>query len=167
MRQRRNQIKSIFYDGRWISSPEEMKVVFKSHFEHFFSKQGPDNIMDISPLIKHKLSEESKNSLESSFEKGYLFAALHSMDSNKCPGPDGLNAKYIKEMWYLIHDDVHKMAATFYDSCSFPPGMNSSFISLIPKRQPSILVSDFRPISLINCIIKVVLKLLANRLGKC
>nr|GEZ89676.1 RNA-directed DNA polymerase, eukaryota [Tanacetum cinerariifolium] len=52
----------------------------------------------------------------------------------------------------------------FFDHGSFVKGCNSSFIALIPKVTDSKYVSDFRPISLIGCVYKVVTKILANRL---
>nr|GEW26993.1 RNA-directed DNA polymerase, eukaryota [Tanacetum cinerariifolium] len=45
------------------------------------------------------------------------------------------------------------------------PGCNSSFITLIPKVMDAKLVFDFRPISLIGCVYKVVTKILAKRLS--
>lgn len=43
-------------------------------------------------------------------------------------------------------------------------GSNCSFIVLIPKKENPVKVSDFRPISLIGCLYKVLVKVLANRL---
>lgn len=60
--------------------------------------------------------------------------------------------------------DFTRMASKFHDSCILPNGLNSSFIALIPKCKQPKLVSDFRPISLINCSLKILLKTLANRL---
>ncbi|KAJ0892121.1 putative RNA-directed DNA polymerase [Helianthus annuus] len=48
--------------------------------------------------------------------------------------------------------------------CRFSPGVGSSFITLIPKIGDPSNLGDFRPISLIGSIIKVVSKVLANRL---
>lgn len=46
-----------------------------------------------------------------------------------------------------------------------PAGMNSSFITLVPKVRNPTIFADFRPISLINCSLKVLSKLLASRLA--
>nr|GEU98515.1 RNA-directed DNA polymerase, eukaryota [Tanacetum cinerariifolium] len=46
----------------------------------------------------------------------------------------------------------------------FPPGSNSSFITLIPKSVDAKMVKDFRPISLIGSFYKIVAKILSNRL---
>ena len=42
--------------------------------------------------------------------------------------------------------------------------MNATFISLIPKKYDAIEVRDFRPISLIGGVYKIIAKVLANRL---
>nr|GEZ75293.1 hypothetical protein [Tanacetum cinerariifolium] len=44
-------------------------------------------------------------------------------------------------------------------------GCNSSFVSLIPKTLDPKFISDYRPISLIGCLYKVVTKILATRLS--
>nr|GEV78470.1 RNA-directed DNA polymerase, eukaryota [Tanacetum cinerariifolium] len=51
------------------------------------------------------------------------------------------------------------------DTSYFARGCNSSFIALIPKNQDPKSVNDYRPISLIGCLYKVVTKILANRLS--
>ncbi|GJZ71370.1 RNA-directed DNA polymerase, eukaryota [Tanacetum coccineum] len=53
----------------------------------------------------------------------------------------------------------------FFDNGKFLKGCNSSFIALIPKVPDAKFVTDFRPISLIRCVYKVVTKILANRLA--
>ncbi|GKB04934.1 RNA-directed DNA polymerase, eukaryota [Tanacetum coccineum] len=47
---------------------------------------------------------------------------------------------------------------------NIPRGCNSSFIALIPKFPDANLVKDFRPISLIGSIYKIIAKILTNRL---
>ncbi|GJR43314.1 RNA-directed DNA polymerase, eukaryota [Tanacetum coccineum] len=53
----------------------------------------------------------------------------------------------------------------FFDHSSFTRGCNSSFISLILKVQDPKFVNDYRPISLIGSLYKVVTKILATRLS--
>nr|GEU86015.1 RNA-directed DNA polymerase, eukaryota [Tanacetum cinerariifolium] len=48
---------------------------------------------------------------------------------------------------------------------SSPKGSSSSFIALIPKVTDAKFVTNFRPISLIGCVYKVVTKILANHLA--
>nr|GEY33681.1 cysteine-rich receptor-like protein kinase [Tanacetum cinerariifolium] len=50
------------------------------------------------------------------------------------------------------------------DARVIPKGGNSSFITLIPKVPNANMVKDFRPISLIGSLYKIIAKILANRL---
>lgn len=43
-------------------------------------------------------------------------------------------------------------------------GLNTSFITMIPKISNLININDYRPISLLNIAIKLITKLLANKL---
>ena len=45
-----------------------------------------------------------------------------------------------------------------------PASFNSNCIALIPKLDNPISLNDFKPISLCNCIYKVILKIIARRL---
>ena len=44
--------------------------------------------------------------------------------------------------------------------------INSSFITLVPKKEVPLSPNDFRPISLLNGVLKIITKLLANRMQK-
>ena len=45
-----------------------------------------------------------------------------------------------------------------------PLSLNSTFIALIPKKDNRDTLDDFRPISLCNCIYKIISKVIARRL---
>nr|GEY86829.1 RNA-directed DNA polymerase, eukaryota, reverse transcriptase zinc-binding domain protein [Tanacetum cinerariifolium] len=67
--------------------------------------------------------------------------------------------------WDIIGSDFCAAVDWFFVSGSFPRGCNASFIALIPKVTDAKFVTDFRPISLIGCVYKVITKILANRLS--
>ncbi|GKE20707.1 RNA-directed DNA polymerase, eukaryota, partial [Tanacetum coccineum] len=68
-------------------------------------------------------------------------------------------AQKAKIKWAIEGDENSK-----YYHGYFPKGGNSSFITLIPKTHDANMVKDFRPISLIGSLYKIIAKLLANRL---
>nr|GEY29257.1 RNA-directed DNA polymerase, eukaryota [Tanacetum cinerariifolium] len=61
--------------------------------------------------------------------------------------------------------DFCEVVECFFVHGSFAKGFDSSFIALIPKVTNAKFVSDFRPISLIGSVYKVVTKIMANRLA--
>ncbi|GJR45913.1 RNA-directed DNA polymerase, eukaryota [Tanacetum coccineum] len=64
-----------------------------------------------------------------------------------------------------IRFDLCTAVEWFFDHASFSIGCNYAFIALIPKSLDPKTVSDYRPISLIESLYKVVTKILAMRLS--
>ncbi|GJW60262.1 RNA-directed DNA polymerase, eukaryota [Tanacetum coccineum] len=65
----------------------------------------------------------------------------------------------------VVGPDFCTAVEWFLDHAAFPIGCNSSFIALIPKSLEPKFVGDFRPISLIGCVYKVITKILQSRLS--
>ncbi|GKD85945.1 RNA-directed DNA polymerase, eukaryota, partial [Tanacetum coccineum] len=63
-----------------------------------------------------------------------------------------------------LDQDVFQAVSDFFENGHIPRGCNASFIALIPKTHDAKIVKDFRPISLIGSIYKIITKILANRL---
>nr|GEW36181.1 hypothetical protein [Tanacetum cinerariifolium] len=104
--------------------------------------------------------------LESNASYDEIKKAVWDCGINKSSGgPDGFTFEFFQRYWDLINQDVLDAVLLFFSSGSFPPGCNYSFIALIPKTQDALMVKDFRPISLIGSMIKIIAKILANRLS--
>ena len=54
----------------------------------------------------------------------------------------------------------------FHEQVVFERSLNVSFLALIPKKADAVEVKDFRPISLVGGIYKIISKVLANRLRR-
>ncbi|GJT83028.1 RNA-directed DNA polymerase, eukaryota [Tanacetum coccineum] len=84
--------------------------------------------------------------------------------TDKSPGPDGFTFGFYRRFWKIIENDVYDAVKYFFTYGNIPKGCNSSFIALIPKIPDANMVKDFRPISLIGSLYKIIAKILANRL---
>nr|GEV50574.1 RNA-directed DNA polymerase, eukaryota [Tanacetum cinerariifolium] len=62
-------------------------------------------------------------------------------------------------------NDIQEFVVSFFSSGKFPQGVNSAFITLIPKVSNLLFIKDYRPISLIGLHYKIVAKILSNRLS--
>jgi len=89
-----------------------------------------------------------------------------SCDSDKSPSPDGFNFGFINFCWDEIKVDFIRAIHNFEEDGRWPRGMNASFISLIPKVDNPQQLNDFRPISLVGCLYKIMAKILSLRLKK-
>jgi hypothetical protein len=86
------------------------------------------------------------------------------MPTDKAPGPDGFNGLFLKKCWHLVKEDFYNLCDNFFHGQGTLEGINSSFITLIPKKDVPETVNDYRPISLMNLSPKMVTKILADRL---
>ena len=60
--------------------------------------------------------------------------------------------------------DVIAVFEEFYQHSKFEKSLNATFIALIPKKNGASNIHDFRPISLVGSVYKILAKVLANRL---
>ena len=60
--------------------------------------------------------------------------------------------------------DVMAVFVHFHRYSVFEWSLNASFLTLIPKKNNVVDVKDFRPISLVGSVYKLLSKVLANRL---
>ena len=64
----------------------------------------------------------------------------------------------------MLEGDVQAFFADFHRQCVFEKSLNATFLSLIPKKANAINIKDFRPISLVGSLYKLLSKVLAHRL---
>jgi hypothetical protein len=89
---------------------------------------------------------------------------VRNLTSDKVPGPDGFNSDFIKKCWHIICNDFYALCNAFYMGDVCLQSLNGSHIVLIPKHDHAVKVSYFRPIFVFNTSIKIITKILANRL---
>lgn len=90
--------------------------------------------------------------------------ALREFDFNKLHEPDGINTARLKHCWHILKMSFMNTIYNFHQTGILPHGINSSFIALIPKTTQPRTPFEYRPISLINSVMKILLMILANRL---
>ncbi|GJZ70311.1 RNA-directed DNA polymerase, eukaryota [Tanacetum coccineum] len=156
-------IRGVLVDGEWIEDPPKVKNEFLEHFSNRFSMPTGQTI-NLDSHMFQKISIDQNADLESDVSLEEIKKAVWECGTNKSPGPDGFSFEFIRKYWNIIQHDVVNAVKEFFSSSKFPPGSNSSFITLIPKSLDAKMVKDFRPISLIGSFYKIVAKILSNRL---
>jgi hypothetical protein len=95
-----------------------------------------------------------------SFSVEEVKAAIWGYDSYKSPGPDGVNFGFLKESWSDMQVDIMRFITEFHMNGKLSKGINSMFITLIPKVDCPQKLHDFRPISLVGSLYKILAKVL-------
>ena len=111
-----------------------------------------------------KLSNQQADMLTAPVTQAEIDVAVDSCDPQKAPGPDGFNFRFVKSAWEVIKEDVYRMVEDFWTTSKLPKGTNVALIALIAKIDNPEGFKDFRPISMVGCIYKIIAKVLARRL---
>ena len=110
------------------------------------------------------VEEEDNRSLMRPVNEEELKEVLGSFQKDKSPGPDGWSIELFLALYEVLGLDLLQVVEDTRISVRLPASFNSTFIALIPKKDNPVSLSDFRPISLCNCIYKIVSKVIARRL---
>lgn len=111
-------------------------------------------------------ANEDLGGLSAPFSHKEIDDALHKLPIDKAPGPDGFNGCFLKNCWDIIKFDFYVLRDSFWEGSITLDSLNASLITLIPKKINPSMINDYRPISLLNCCLKLLTKLLADRLQK-
>lgn len=161
--QKRHTTLSIEVEDKLVNDSTNIKkevvVLFKKLFKEEFNNRPTLEGLDFK-----KISSSQAAFLTEPFSNEEIDAAVSSCNPDKSSGPDGFNFKFIKSAWDVIEGDVYNIIREFWYSSRLPQGSNSAFIALIPKVDNPSDFKDFRPISMVGCLYKIVAKLLSKRL---
>nr|GFB11877.1 RNA-directed DNA polymerase, eukaryota, reverse transcriptase zinc-binding domain protein [Tanacetum cinerariifolium] len=141
-----------------------VKDAFRDHFASRFKKPF-DSRLKLNIQFPNRLSSEQVEILDSGVSRAVIRDAVWGCGVNKSPGPDGFTFEFFRRYWNFLGTDFCEAIESFFVDGAFLKGNNASFITLIPKVMEAKFVTDFRPISLIGSVYKVVTKILANRLS--
>ncbi|RVX20266.1 Transposon TX1 uncharacterized 149 kDa protein [Vitis vinifera] len=141
------------------SITEEILLYFKKLYSSPPEESWRVEGRDWSPI-----SEESASRLDSPFFEEEIFNVVFRLDRDKASGPNGFTIAVFQDCWEVIKEDLVRVFAEFHSSGIINQSTNASFIVLLPKKSQTKKISDFRPISLITCLYKVIAKVLSGRL---
>lgn len=152
-------------DGCWVDEVEGIKGIILDYFSKLYSDSSWEQPV-LDGITFPYLTQSQITGLSASFSFDEVEEAIFSCDRNKAPGPDCFNFNFIKSCWEVVKVDVWGMFEELFSNARLPRGFTSYFLALISKISNPQGISDFRSISLLECLYKIFAKLLASRLRK-
>ena len=149
--------------GTVVSKHEDKEEII---WKEFKERLGTNDFtgFSINPSDLLERHDDLLQQLEVDFSQQEIDKVVRNLPNNKSPGPDGFTNEFLKASWGIIKEDFYNICHAFQNNSCCVQSINSSYITLIPKIPNPKLVSDFRPISLLNTSKKLITKLLALRL---
>ncbi|GMJ01570.1 hypothetical protein HRI_003826200 [Hibiscus trionum] len=165
-RRRINMIPEINMGGNKITDPSRMRECIFQHFSAAYNSKSALEVDELRLDFK-QISESQKLNLERSFSEEEIREAVFSSEGDRAPGPDGFNMDFFKQFWSALKPSILNFFENFYHGKNWEMGLNHSFLTLIPKKPGASFLEDFRPISLIGGVYKILSKVLSKRLRLC
>ena len=151
-------------DGKKITDPTSILREQKKYYQRLYTKD-PKIEFKATNCTEKVLSSTQRQELDKDITISEMTTALKQMANGKCPGLDGLSVDFYKMFFTIIGDVLFDAALeSFKDKQLFQSAL-AGVINLIPKpkKDPRKLL-HLRPISLLNVDLKIIEKILANRI---
>ena len=152
-------------NGVRLSGEQEVREGVVNAYQQLLLESS-DWKTDIGRLQLNQISLQEEGMLELSFSEAEVQAALMDMNGDKAPGPDGFTLAFWQSCWDFVKEEILDMFKEFYEQNVFLKSLNNTFLVLLPKKGGVEDLRDFRPISLLGGLYKLLAKVLANRLKK-
>jgi hypothetical protein len=160
---RRNYVNGLEVDGVYYEEKEEVKQQIVQFYSSLYQENEPWRPV-VDGLAFDSIGTDARVHLERPFELEEVLQVLKDVQGDKAPGLDGFTMAFFQKCWSVLEKDVMDFFGEVHAYCKFEKSLNTTFISLIPKKVDATNIRDFRPISLIGSIYKLLAKVLANRL---
>lgn len=141
-----------------------VKGAIRDFFRNHFQRRDRVRVELPRDFVESKLGDEEGLWLTREFSEEEIRRAVWDCRGLKSPGPDGFSMEFFKGSWEVIKDDLCRVLAEFHSNGKLTRSCNASYIVLIPKKEGAVELNQFRPVSLIGGLYKILAKLLALRM---
>jgi len=164
-RRLRNEVKGVEVGGQWCEEPSIVHSKVKKLFDNRF-KGTKDFRVKLDVVEFKAFSPGSNLDLIAGFSEVEIRDVVWQCEGTKSPGPDGFNFNFIKKNWEVMKEDIVEAVRLFHDTGCIPRSCNASFVALVPKVRGPVKLEQYRPISLVGALYKIISKVLAERIKK-
>lgn len=137
--------------------------VFLQHLQRTIGTAS--TVMNFDPALLYP-DNIDLTGLDGAFTIQEVYDGVKGLAPNRASGLDGLTSEFLQKNWTVLSAHVMQMVTEFYENNIDLEEINTANVVFIPKKECSDQVSNFRPISIINIIPKLISKLLATRLAR-
>eukprot|EP00253_Pinus_taeda_P031803 PITA_31803 len=154
-------------DGQIADTFNKLAHLGTSHIRELYKCPREVNLPDIINVATHFprfVEEEDVGELNIPVSVEELEGVMKWFKKDKSPSPDGWTIEFYLAFLNVLGQDLLGVIEERRTTGSIYHAINSTFIALIPKSDTPESFDDYRPISLCNCLYKIISKTIVNRL---
>jgi hypothetical protein len=120
-----------------------------------------------SPIVQNsKLTNEERAELDTPLTINELDRSMEKANMKSAPGIDGLSNLFLREFWQFIRLPLFKYCNKCLENGRLTQNFRGAAIKLIPKKGEISQLKNWRPISLLSNVYKIISRAINNRLNK-
>ena len=148
-----------------VHGTDNVQKVQVDFYTNLFKSEGVDHVLKnkFIEAIDKKLPDDLKEMVDSDLSIEELGKCLKIMKNNKSPGPDGICTEFYKCYWNIVKFDLFDVYNHCFESGELTYSQYLALIVLLYKKGIRELITNWRPISLINIDAKLLSKVFAQR----
>ena len=100
--------------------------------------------------------------MDSPFTEEKISKTIFQLDRDKALGPDDFTIAVFQNYWDVIKEDLVRVFVEFHKNGIINQSTNASFLVTLPKKSMTKKILDFRRISLITSLYKIIAKVLSG-----
>lgn len=147
-----------------VTSHRDKTSTLTAHLQELLRKQPADvGAVDLSALYANAERVHAAPLLEP-FSEAEARAAVRSMNRSSSPGSDRFGPTFYAAAWPTVSPSIMKLVRAIQAKEADLERLNRAYVVMIPKLTTAATPSDYRPICLQNCSLKIASKMLTTRL---
>ena len=154
---------------RFITTQAELESHILTFYEQLYTR---DDIVEADEAAREEcfrtlqqtVTEEHNLELMRPLTLLEVSTTMKQLPAGKAPGVDAIPAEFYQALWDEIGNDIFSFVEESIQEAHIEAELNVSKITLLPKSEDRSRVQNFRPISLLNTLYKIVAKVYANRM---
>lgn len=162
VRFRKNKIQVLHDGARPVFNHDDKERLLSDFYSDLLGSSAPPrfafNLGELYDLVA------GLSQLEAPFSVDEVHQAVLRMRSDAAPGPDGFGPAFFKTFCPLVKGDLMDFISAFRDGGVSPAPLNQAYITLLHKKPDVVTADGFWPISLQGCALKILCKVLTNRI---
>ena len=167
-------------DNVEFNSDSDREEFIVSFYEDLYKKPGNgppsyDNIVENflgeeivnSDLVQNSLlTDQERENMETPLQVTELDKAVEEGNPRSAPGVDGFGMPLIKKCWKFLRLPLLRYSEHCFETGNLTDNFRGACIKLIPKKADATKIKNWRPISLLSNLYKIISRALNNRLSK-
>ena len=170
--ERKHIVKLKTNENQYLGEPNKILIEMENFYKTLYSSKTSDDSFDASASAfancnNIKRLDGEQITCEGLISEEECLSALKKFVKNKTPGSDGLTAEFYLCFWESLTIPLKECLNDAYHHGEMSISQKRGVISMLPKKnKDTLLLKNWRPITLLNIDYKIATKCIAKRLEK-